>query len=400
MSADQPLPVDVIAKVDPEALAIRTQPLRAVRFKRGAIIGIAALGSVGLMAVTWVALAPSIPRIAVGTNDLSEPGATSRPDVLEALPPNYDAVPKLGPPLPGDLGPPMLRQQRIVSAQEDFAPPDPQNQADAAARQQALSERAAARESGVFAKSGGAGAVPVAAMTSASSPNEPMPMSIGREPDGDPNAQDRKAAFVAASSVAEDTDPHRLHEAPSPYILSAGSVIAASLITGLRSDLPGIVTAQVTENVFDSPTGRFLLIPQGARLIGVYDSVIAFGQARALLVWQRIILPNGSSLAIDNVPAADAAGYAGLADKVDRHTWSLLKGVVLSTLLGVSSELALSADGDLVEAIRQSTQGTVSRAGDQITSKNLGVQPTITIRPGAPVRLVVHKDLILPPWRA
>lgn len=192
---------------------------------------------------------------------------------------------------------------------------------------------------------------------------------------------------------------HALTPPASPNMLSAGSIIAASLITGLRSDLPGLVTAQVTERVYDSATGRILLIPQGARLIGSYDSVVAFGQRRALVVWQRIILPDGSSLAIDNVPAADPSGYAGLADKVDFHTWSLLKGVVLSTLLGVGSSLTFTGESNLVQAIRESTQQNVSRAGDQITSRNLQVQPTISIRPGAPVRLVVHRDLILKPWQ-
>ena len=155
----------------------------------------------------------------------------------------------------------------------------------------------------------------------------------------------------------------------------------------------------MTETVYDSPTGRILLVPQGARLVGSYDSVVAFGQKRALVVWQRIIMPDGSSLRIDNVPATDPSGYAGLQDKVDFHTWQLLKGVALSTLLGVGSELSLSGDSDLVQAIRQSTQANVSRAGDQVTQRNLNIQPTITIRPGSAVRLVVHKDLILAPWR-
>jgi type IV secretion system protein VirB10 len=112
------------------------------------------------------------------------------------------------------------------------------------------------------------------------------------------------------------------------------------------------------------------------------------------VVWQRIIMPDGSSLRIDNSPATDPSGYAGLQDKVDFHTWQLLKGVALSTLLGVSSELTLSGQSDLVQALRMSTQDNVSRAGDQITQRNLGIQPTITIRPGAPVRLIVHEDLV------
>ena len=135
------------------------------------------------------------------------------------------------------------------------------------------------------------------------------------------------------------------------------------------------------------------------RLIGSYDSVVAFGQKRALIVWQRIIFPDGSSLGLDNVPATDAAGYAGLEDKVDAHSWALVKGVVVSTLLGVGAELQFHGGSDLVEAVRQSTQQSVSRAGDQLTSKALDIQPTITIRPGAPVRLVVHHDLLLSPWK-
>ncbi len=126
---------------------------------------------------------------------------------------------------------------------------------------------------------------------------------------------------------------------------------------------------------------------------------MAYGQSRALVVWQRIVLPNGSSIRIDNVPATDMAGYAGLADKVDAHTWQLLKGVALSTLLGVGTELSLGdRESDLVRAIRESAQQGTSRAGDQIVTKNLNVQPTIKVRPGWPLRVVVHKDIVLAPW--
>ena len=185
----------------------------------------------------------------------------------------------------------------------------------------------------------------------------------------------------------------------SPYQVMAGNVIAASLITGIDSDLPGLAVAQVTENVHDTVTGRTLLIPQGARLIGTYDSVIAFGQSRALLVWRRIVLPDGSSIEIDNLPATDTAGYAGLEDEVDHHTWRLIKGIALATLLGVGTELSLGSDeSDLVRAIRESTQRNVSRTGQRITEKNLNIQPTITVRPGWPLRVIVHRDLLLRPY--
>jgi type IV secretion system protein VirB10 len=141
-----------------------------------------------------------------------------------------------------------------------------------------------------------------------------------------------------------------------------------------------------------------LLIPQGARLIGSYENAVAFGQRRAFVVWKRIIWPDGSSLRIDE-PASDAAGYAGLADKVDAHGGQLLKGVALSTLLGVGTELSLGDDeSDLVEAIRQSAQQSGARAGDRLVEKYLDIEPTITVRPGWPVRVIVQRDLVLKPW--
>jgi len=215
----------------------------------------------------------------------------------------------------------------------------------------------------------------------------------------DPNAQARKIDFVKTAGGGENINPHQLQPSPSPWTLSAGSIIAASLITGVNSDLPGLVTAQVTENIMDSMTGRTVLIPQGSRLIDEYDSVIAFGQSRALLVWQRIIFPDGSSLQIDNAPAGDTSGYAGLADTVDNHSGKLLKGIALSTLLGIGTELTFGdSESDLVRALRESTQQNADRAGQQLVGKNLAIQPTIKIRPGFPLRIVVHKDLVLRPW--
>lgn len=386
----------VPGKVDPETLALRAQPARAIRFKRGAVVAIAALGSVSLVATAWMALRPIALHLA-GQADDQTVAAKPPTDALNALPDSYGDVPRLGPPLPGDLGRPILENQRAMATEPAAGEVARADQAAATERDRRAAELRAARESGLLVQSGtrsGPTATVEAPQVSPPAPQGNAPR-LAIDPDRDPNAQQRKADFVATRDNGGDVNPHRVEAAASPYLLSAGSVIAASLITGLRSDLPGLVIAQVTERVYDSPTGRILLIPQGARLIGRYDSVVAFGQRRALIVWQRIVFPDGRSLRLDNVLATDPAGYAGLEDQVDFHTWTLLKGAAVSTLLGVGANLTFTGESDLVQAIRESTQQNVSRAGDQLTSRNLRIQPTITVRPGTPVRLVVHRDLVL-----
>jgi type IV secretory pathway VirB10-like protein len=388
-------------KADPETLVLRGTPGRVVRFRRGAVIAIAALGSTAIVGAAWVALKPATFRVIAGSDDRGDSGAKASADALADAPKSYGDVPQLGIPLPGDLGRPILDHQRSLGSTSPPAGVDQAAQAAEAERQRIAAERKAARESGVMMQVSGvnrpAGTTPAETATvSMATAADPR---LALDPDRDPNGQQRKADFLSGKDGLGDTNPQALVPAPSPWTVSAGSVIAASLITGLNSDLPGLVTAQVTENVYDTVTGRTLLIPQGSRLIGSYDSVVAFGQKRALVAWQRIILPDGSSVRIDNVPATDTAGYAGLADKVDMHTWQLLKGVALSTLLGVGTQLSLGGDSDLVRAIRESTQQSASRAGDQLVSRNLGIQPTIRVRPGWPLRVVAHKDIVLRPWR-
>lgn len=387
-------------KIDPEALVLRAAPGRAIRFKRGAIVSLAAIAAAAVAGTAWYALEPRTGQVAAEAadrNSLSRPPA----DAVGALPASYANVPKLGPPLPGDLGRPVLERQRQLESEAATTAVPPAAAGVMEERQHRLSELKAARQSGLLvqaSRSVAPQAVPDDAPPTAGATNgtgDKLPIDLDR----DPNGQQRKADFVRATDKAADSNPYALTASPSPFTLSAGSVISASLITGLRSDLPGLVIAQVTERAFDSATGRILLIPQGARLIGTYDSLVAFGQSRALVVWQRIVFPDGSSLRLDNAPATDPSGYAGLSDKVDFHTWALLKGVALSTLLGVGAELQFSGESDLVQALRQSTQQSVSQAGSQLTSRNLQVQPTITIRPGAPIRLLVHHDLILKPWK-
>jgi len=392
------------AKADPETLVLRGAPGRVVRFRRGAVIAIAALGSTAIVGAAWVALKPATFRLVAGSDDRGDSSAKAPADALADAPKSYGDVPQLGAPLPGDLGRPILEHQRSIGASMPPAGPDQAAQAAEAERQRLAAERKAARESGVMVQVSGANRPAAVASSEASSapttaPTDPASPRLALDPELDSNGQQRKADFLAGKDAAGDINPHALLPAASPWTLSAGSVIAASLITGLNSDLPGLVTAQVTENVYDSVTGRTLLIPQGSRLIGSYDSVVAFGQKRALVAWQRIILPDGSLVRIDNAPATDTAGYAGLADKVDMHTWQLLKGVVLSTLLGVGTQLSIGGDSDLVRAIRESTQQSASRTGDQLVSRNLGIQPTIRVRPGWPLRVVAHKDIVLRPWR-
>ncbi|HWL46087.1 MAG TPA: TrbI/VirB10 family protein [Sphingomonadaceae bacterium] len=396
-------------KAPAETLTLRANPRRVVRFKRGVIIGAAAIGSCAIVGVAWIALEPKALRI-VEASDEKVSDRRTPAEAVANLPPDYGAVPPLGPPLPGDLGRPILEQQRRQGLDPGAAAPSgmtPEEQAAEAERQRIAAQALQAREAGVMVQSSGrtasavAAAIPGADAAAIPSTDTDQTGRLALDPERDQNNQQRKLDFMGQQASGDIYNAHALQTPASPHQVMAGSVIAASLLTGLNSDLPGMVVAQVTENVFDTVTGRTLLIPQGSRLIGSYDSVVAFGQSRALLVWQRIILPDGSSIQIDNLPATDAAGYAGLEDRVDFHTWRLLKGVALSTLLGVGTELSIGGDeSDLVRAIRQSTQQSANQAGQQIVTKNLNIQPTITVRPGWPLRVIVHKDLVLRAWTA
>jgi type IV secretion system protein VirB10 len=266
----------------------------------------------------------------------------------------------------------------------------------------------AARLSRLFASTGireAASSVAQAASVGVSAivPNQTsQPVQPGTDDTFTQNGQDRKLAFVNASTDRR-TSPDRVAAAASTYVVQAGNIIPAALITGIRSDLPGQITAQVTENVYDSPTGRFLLIPQGTRLIGIYDSQVAFGQSRVLLVWTRLIMPNGRSIELERQPGADTAGYAGLEDEVDNHWGALFKAALLSTLLGVGSELGSTTgtgnNGDVITALRRGSSDSLNQTGQKVVQRNLDIQPTLTVRPGFPVRVIVNRDLVLEPYK-
>ena len=391
------------AKHDPRSLELHARPRPVARFRRSVIVSVTALGTAAIIAMAWWALdAARLTPWPVGEDLLKDSGRPSA-EGLSALPDSYadlKPAPELGPPLPGDLGPPVLEKEREYGiAPEAPFPANPDTEAARAERLRLAQQARQARESDVFVQLRQHGQA-----TTLNAPleeTEAVPSETGmrRSQREDIGSQQRKSDFLMAVPDESTQNAHTLRVPLSSYEVLAGTAISASLITGLNSDLPGRVLAQVTENVYDTATGRYLLIPQGTRIIGSYDSVIDYGQSRALVVWNRLILPNGKSLQIENLPATDTEGYAGLADEVNYHTWSLVKGIVLSTLLNVGSALTLGGeDSDLLRALGRSSQQSVESAGDLIVRRELGIQPTITVRPGWPLRIIVHKDLILEPY--
>lgn len=386
-SREQPL-------VDPEsAVKLRGDPPRVMRLSRKAI-GLASAAACALVGGALIyALQPEGRK---GAEELYNTDGVAVADNLAGAPKDYGQVPKLGPPLPGDLGKPILdaRQRGDVAA----LPPagtgpatNPAADAAAAARQRAEQEREAARGSRLFFGGGSAGSA-AGSLASPPAGDEVPAVAPGAAPSSDAA---RRQAFLERASDRRTVSGERLVGLAAPAILQAGSVIPAALITGIRSDLPGLVTAQVTQNVYDSPTGRILLIPQGSRLIGDYDADVAFGQNRVLLAWNRLILPDGRSIVLERQPASDTQGFAGLQDGTDYHWGGVLKAALVSTLLGAGAELGSGDDGNLARAFRRGTQDSINRAGEQVVSRELNVRPTLTIRPGFPVRVLVTRDLVL-----
>lgn len=392
-------PADGEPVLDPEAaVKLSGDPPRVMRLSRNAIGIASACGCAIVGGALIYALQPQGHKSA---GELYNTDGVTVAENLAGAPKDYGSVPKLGPPLPGDLGKPILDAQRrgdvaaLPPAGVAAGAPNAAETAADTAHQRAEQERESARASRLFfgggttANSSGAtlGIPTIALAPVADDPAQPA--TAPQDEAG------RKQAFLERASDRRTVSGERLSSPASPAILQAGSVIPAALITGIRSDLPGLVTAQVTQNVYDSPTGRILLIPQGSRLIGDYDADVSLGQSRVLLAWNRLILPDGRSIVLERQPGADPRGFAGLQDRTDYHWGGVLKAALVSTLLGVGSELGAGSDSDLSRSIRRGTQDSVNRAGEQVVSRELNVRPTLTIRPGWPVRVLVTRDLVL-----
>lgn len=410
-------------KVAPETVVLRAQPRPVTRLNRRTLALLVGGLSVAVLGATIWSLQPHR-RIAGTQTELYNVDRVSKSERLDALPVDYSMlsapevppdVPELGPPLPGDLGPAIVNSQQPAVA--TYAPSG--IDAEAAEREARRKEAEAAAASSVFFRTGQgqsgqptatvAQAMPVApGMDNGLATFDPLaagPASMAAQPT-DPtaaqNRQDQKEAFLQSGST-ETRNSGNLQMPASPYQVMAGTVIAAALVTGIKSDLPGDVIGTVTEPVYDSATGRHLLIPQGSRILGRYNSQVSYGQSRVQVVWNRIILPDTSSLMLDNLVGTDAAGYAGLEDDVDWHWDRIIGGAVLTTLLGVGAELAAPEnrqDGDrVIIAGRDSAQDSINQVGQEMTRRNMSIQPTLTSRPGLPVRIIVNKDLVLRPYQ-
>jgi type IV secretion system protein VirB10 len=373
-------------------LRLRPERLPVTRLSRRVLMALAAFAVISVFAALIWALAQG-PKKSTGATELYSTENKPTPNGLSTLPRDYASlppnVPALGPPLLGDIGHPNqvmpdADQQRVAQETE-------------AARTSRLFATTNTTERPVTPISLPAATPTGQGATTQNGHTEVPPL----DPDALLNMQDRKLAFLTAPIDRRTVSPDRLTDPPSRYVVQAGAVIPAALITGIRSDLPGQVTAQVTENVYDSPTGRYLLIPQGSKLIGTYDSQISFGQDRVLLVWTRLIMPNGRSIVLERQSGADTQGFAGLDDQVDYHWLRLFAAAALSTVLGVGSELgATNNDNAIVQALREGGSNSLNQTGQQVVRRNLNIQPTITVRPGFPVRVIVNRDLVMAPYRS
>jgi type IV secretory pathway VirB10-like protein len=371
-----------------ETVRLRATPPSVARLSRPVIITLMGGALVAIGAVLAFALHTRAPKTVEPKADDSE----NRPPLTAVAdaPKTYGDVPKLGPPLPGDLGRPIVSAQArgvAVPAPGMATQPAPRSDPALEARQRA---REAARASALFSTSARS---PVGAPEPLLRTGEDIPLQVA--PSAVPSSgQAAKTAFVEKVDAKPTVSGFRPVAPAGRLVLLAQTVIPAALISAVNSDLPGPVFAQVTRNVYDSLTGRTVLIPQGSKLIGAYDAQVAFGQKRVLLVWERVIFPDGRSLQLDRLVGADGAGRSGLNDTVDAHWGAMAKAALLSSVLGLGAELGSDDDGDLARALRQGVQDTANQTGQQVVRRQLDVQPTLTLRAGLPLTILVTRDMI------
>jgi type IV secretion system protein VirB10 len=385
-------------------MRLRPDPPPVMRLSRKVLAGLGLIASAGIGGALLYAL-QNQHHATPANEELYSAGNKAVADGLNAMPKDYTG-PQLGAPLPGDLGRPILNAQNAGKSVPPSNIVSPMSTGASAEEQRRAQEVEAARLARLFSPS--ETTRPANTSNAAASTTSPAATanpqtnlaSLGLTPQpSTPSAQDRQNAFLNQTPDKRTVAPDRVAAPASPNILQAGAVIAAAMITGIRSDLPGQITAQVTENVYDSPTGKILLIPQGTRAVGQYDNNVGFGQSRVLMVWNRLIFANGRSIVLERQPGADAEGYAGLEDGVDYHWSQLFMAATLSTILSVGAEAGTSNnENSLIQALRSGASNSISQTGQQIVGRQLNIAPTLTIRPGLPVRIMVTRDLVLEPY--
>ncbi|MFT9349568.1 MAG: TrbI/VirB10 family protein [Gluconobacter japonicus] len=371
------------ASPPPPDLRLRADRPRVVRLSRTVVWS---LGGVGMVAVAFVlGYALQASHRAPSTPATQDTDVRPSADGLAGLPSDYVGkdVPKLGPALPGDLGRAILHAQgqgKVASGTEDH---------------RAAQEVEAAIASRLFVQTGEHDRASEQAMP----PVPGAPASQGQA-SATARPQAGNLAFLEGQPDRATVSFDRITPPASPYILQAGTVIAGALNTKISSDLPGQIVGHVTQNVYDSPTGRYLLIPQGSRLFGAYNSSVSFGQQRTQIIWTRLIFPNGESIVLEKLPGGDAIGQAGLSDEVNSHWGQLFKAALVTTLLSVGSEAGTSwNENNLMQAIRSGASNGFSMVGNRLIDRSLNIQPTLTDRPGLPFTVLVGYDLLLKPYR-
>jgi type IV secretion system protein VirB10 len=373
-------------KLSPDDPRLRLARPRARTLRAGpiAILVGCLLGAV-LLAVALAFESPS-PKVQSAAEPIAAPAPPAVPDTIRNAQPNRPTLLSLR-----DAG----GGERALSA---MGPEDPEERA---ARE--LDQKA--RGAGIlFASPAAPEERPEVLPRAGSLEGEVSSAAPAPSASVDPNLQDRKNAFLGGRGGVKAADylEVALQHPRSPYEIKAGTVLPAVLITAINSDLPGPVLAQVREHVYDTVTGNTLLVPQGSRLIAQCDSMVAWGQERVLLCWNRLVLPNGDSMDLQCMPAADLRGAAGLADEVDEHWWRVLKGTAVATLLSVGTAFVAgdttSYNPTVGQVAARSASGEIGQVGAQLTRNNLSIQPTITVRPGFSVNVIVTKDMIVPPY--
>ena len=334
--------------------------------------------------------------------------APSAADTINGLPGSYGDVPQLGPPVPGEVGsmvagnPALLGAAASVGATQGAVPT---SRATSPAETEEAKLAARARAGG-FGFAGGSGSASAANGNDlerfagvGGMPSMPAGQVLSKGDRDTDNRQDDKQDFLDRNRPARWDLKDRLHTSMSPYTIFSGTVIPGVLLTGINSDLPGQIEGQISQNIYDTVAGRHLILPQGTKLIGSYDSRITYGQSRVLVVWTRLIRPDGANIDLEGMPGVDLSGYAGLTGRVDRHITRLVGAVLLGSLIQAGTASGTSyVDPTFSDRARQGAGQGINEATQQIVRKELQLQPTIRVAPGARFAVFTTKDLSIPPY--